>query len=305
MVDGRMLDSNFLAQELHKYVLEDHTYKIKDLQNLMKERSINGDTPSTIIFKYVFWAFAPSIVGFAHCRLVISIDGTHLYGKYKGKLLIAMATDANNEIFLLAFMVVDDETGASWGCFLSCLRTAIQHVVLDSGICMISNRHKAIISSIEQWPHNYVSVYHRYCIRHVASNFNTQFKDPFLKSFALKVGYATQACKLDKRLDYLKEAELKFSKDPSTEKKKPYLYLMKEGLETWTLSHDRGRRYGVMTTNMLECFNGVLKDARELPISALVDYIWCKLVAYFYNRRTKILGDIAHGQLHPHPQGLS
>ena len=33
-----MMDSNFLAQELHKYILEDHTYKIKDLQNLMKER---------------------------------------------------------------------------------------------------------------------------------------------------------------------------------------------------------------------------------------------------------------------------
>ena len=36
--DGRMMDSNFLAQELHKYVLKDHTCKIKDLQNLMKER---------------------------------------------------------------------------------------------------------------------------------------------------------------------------------------------------------------------------------------------------------------------------
>ena len=40
-------------------------------------------------------------------------DGTHFYGKYKGKLLIAMATDANNEIFLLAFAVVDDGTHLS------------------------------------------------------------------------------------------------------------------------------------------------------------------------------------------------
>ena len=70
-------------------------------------------TLGIVIFKYVFWAFAPSIVGFAHCRPVISINGTHLYGKYKGKLLIAMATDANNEIFPLAFAVVDDEIGAS------------------------------------------------------------------------------------------------------------------------------------------------------------------------------------------------
>ena len=99
-------------------------------------------TLGIVIFKYVFWAFAPSIVGFAHCRPVISINGIHLYGKYKGKLLIAMATDANNEIFPFAFPVVDDETGASWGWFLSCLRKAIQHVVPDSGICIISDRHR-------------------------------------------------------------------------------------------------------------------------------------------------------------------
>ena len=75
--------------------------------------SINGDIPGTIIFKYVFWAFAPSIAGFTHCRPVISIDGTHLYVKYREKLLIAMVADAKNEIFPLAFAVVDDETGAS------------------------------------------------------------------------------------------------------------------------------------------------------------------------------------------------
>ena len=79
----------------------------------MSFRSINGDIPTTIIFQYVFWAFAPSIARFTHCRPIISINGTNLYGKYKRKLLIAMATDAINEIFLLAFVVVDDEMGAS------------------------------------------------------------------------------------------------------------------------------------------------------------------------------------------------
>ena len=38
-----------------------------------------GDT----ILRYVFWAFAPCIEGFRHCKPVISIDGTHLYGKYR------------------------------------------------------------------------------------------------------------------------------------------------------------------------------------------------------------------------------
>uniref|UniRef100_A0A2N9GEK1 Transposase MuDR plant domain-containing protein n=1 Tax=Fagus sylvatica TaxID=28930 RepID=A0A2N9GEK1_FAGSY len=39
--------------------------------------------------------------GFVHCRPVVCIDATHLYGKYEGKLMIAMATDANNGIYPL------------------------------------------------------------------------------------------------------------------------------------------------------------------------------------------------------------
>ena len=41
-------------------------------------------------------------------------------------------------------------------------------------------------------------------------------------------------------------------------------------LEKCALSHDGGRRLGIMTTNMSEVFNGVLKGARNLPITALV-----------------------------------
>ncbi len=35
------------------------------------------------IFESVFWTFGPSIQGFVHCRPVISIDATHLYGNMK------------------------------------------------------------------------------------------------------------------------------------------------------------------------------------------------------------------------------
>ena len=67
----------------------------------------------------------------------------------------------------------------------------------------------------------------------MASSFNTQFNDKFLKSLALKAGYEHQDRKLEKILDCLKEAKLKFNKDPNPNiaKKKPYSYLMKEGLE--------------------------------------------------------------------------
>ena len=64
----------------------------------------------TCTFKSVFWAFRPCIVGFKKCRPVISIDAIHPYGKYKGKLMIAMATDANNKIYLVAFAIVESES---------------------------------------------------------------------------------------------------------------------------------------------------------------------------------------------------
>ena len=70
---------------------------------------------NTKIFQHVFWSFKLSIEGFEHCHLVLSIDGTHLYGKYKGTLLIAMGCDVNNQFFPLAFAITEGENIDSWG----------------------------------------------------------------------------------------------------------------------------------------------------------------------------------------------
>ena len=83
---------------------------------------------------------------------MISIDGTHLYGKYKGVLIIAMATDANQKVLPLTFAVVDKESGPSWRWFLECLGTSIEHVIPSDGICIISDRHKGIKCAIREWP---------------------------------------------------------------------------------------------------------------------------------------------------------
>ena len=49
--------------------------------------------------------FKSSIEGFEHCRPILSTDGTHLYGKYKGTLMIAMGCDGNNQLFSLTFSI--------------------------------------------------------------------------------------------------------------------------------------------------------------------------------------------------------
>ncbi|KAI5649249.1 hypothetical protein M9H77_35254 [Catharanthus roseus] len=64
-----------------------------------------------------------------------------------------------------------------------------------------------------------------------------------------------------------------------------YIYLMKLDPEKWTLLHDGGHRHGIMTTNISEALNSVLKKARVLPLKALVELIFNKLVKYFHQRR--------------------
>ncbi|KAL0434860.1 UNVERIFIED_CONTAM: hypothetical protein Sradi_0193900 [Sesamum radiatum] len=61
------------------------------------------------VIGYVFWAFAPCIKGFQFCRNVISGDGTHLYTKYRHKMLIVAAMDGNQQVLPLAFAIVDDD----------------------------------------------------------------------------------------------------------------------------------------------------------------------------------------------------
>ncbi|XP_052119026.1 uncharacterized protein LOC107494136 [Arachis duranensis] len=48
---------------------------------------------SQAYFHRLFWTFPPCIEAFRHCKPLFSIDGTHLYGKYGGTLLIAIAQD--------------------------------------------------------------------------------------------------------------------------------------------------------------------------------------------------------------------
>ena len=94
------------------------------------------------VFQRVFWAFHHSMEGFTHCHPMLTIDGTHLYGKYKGTIMIVMGYDKNNQLFSLAFALTKDENVDSWGWFLACIRN---RVTQKRGLCVISNRHPGIM----------------------------------------------------------------------------------------------------------------------------------------------------------------
>ena len=76
------------------------------------------------------------------CRPLIGIDGCHLKGTTGGQLLVAVGKDGNDNIFPIAFAIVEIENKSSWTWFLQCLLDDIGHVD-ENGWVFISDRQKA------------------------------------------------------------------------------------------------------------------------------------------------------------------
>ncbi|XP_072058141.1 uncharacterized protein [Arachis hypogaea] len=65
------------------------------------------------MFNKVFWAFPSYFEAFKHCKLFVSVNGTHLYGRYGRVLLIAVIQDSNSNILPIAFAIVESESTES------------------------------------------------------------------------------------------------------------------------------------------------------------------------------------------------
>ncbi|KAL9678562.1 hypothetical protein QQ045_016408 [Rhodiola kirilowii] len=120
--------------------------------------------------------------------------------------------------------------------------------------------------------------YHRICVHHFQSNFNTKVKDSFLKKKHGKVAYAKKEYKFAAEYE---ELMILLKDRPDIR-----MWLRNVDVQLWSLTMDTGgMRWGSMTTNASKSFNGVLKHGRDLPFSALVMFTFKHLNKYFNNRR--------------------
>ncbi|KAL0541309.1 hypothetical protein IC582_021351 [Cucumis melo] len=171
-------------------------------------------------FKYIFMVVGPCVRGFFNCiRPVIVMDGTFLKNKYRGQLIVAVCLDGNNQIYPLAFGVVDRETDDSIQWFLEKLEGAIGEV-----------------------PN---------------LGFVTDQKTCFSKAWRHLLAF------------------------PNGSRK----YLNDVGIARWSRVHCPGRQYNMMTTNIAESMNSILKEPRDLPIASFVEHVRALLQRRFWERR--------------------
>ncbi|KAM3218688.1 hypothetical protein P3L10_023219 [Capsicum annuum] len=230
-----------------------------DALNVGTTYSIMVNKTDCRIMNY-FLALGPCIRGFAHLRRVIAVDDTHLYGKFEGVLLSAVAQDTENHIYPIVFCVVDKENDASWTFFFEKLKS----IVVDGpDLCFILDRHKSIARA-------YDYAHHGYCIRHLGENLwvNHRCGEHLYRFYNATKAYSPEVFSnhFEEFKNYCPEAAFFLEHELDFDK--------------WSSAYFPGNRFDVKTSNITESINSMLIAEREYP------------VAFIFNLIDKIFGDI-------------
>ncbi|KAL0533306.1 hypothetical protein IC582_030119 [Cucumis melo] len=200
-------------------------------------------------FKYLFMAVGP-------CN------------KYRGQLIVVVCLDGNNQIFPLAFGVVDRETDDSIQWFLEKLKGAIGEVpnlgfVTDRKTCFSKG-----ISSV------FPSAFHGFCVQHLSQNLHDKYKNDTVATLFYNASRTYRESTFVEAWRHL----LAF---PNGSRK----YLNDVGIARWSCVHCPGRRYNMMTTNIAESMNSILKQPRDLPIASFLEDVRALLQRWFWEHR--------------------
>ena len=71
---------------------------------------------------------AASIQSWKHCKPILVVDGTFLEATHGGTLIVAFMTDANENILLLAFSIVDSENNLAYEWVLETSKQHLENV---------------------------------------------------------------------------------------------------------------------------------------------------------------------------------
>ncbi|XP_010678151.3 uncharacterized protein LOC104893714 [Beta vulgaris subsp. vulgaris] len=125
------------------------------------------------IFERMYICFEALKKGFlAGCRPFISLDGCFLKGPYGGQLLVAVGKDGNNQMFPIAWAVVEVESTSSWTCFLTFLREDLLSNE-GAGYTFMSDQQKGLLKAVSDV---FPQAESRVCARHVYCNFRGVFR---------------------------------------------------------------------------------------------------------------------------------
>ncbi|XP_057785642.1 uncharacterized protein LOC131003177 [Salvia miltiorrhiza] len=272
------LRSRDIAIEMMYGAFEQSYQRLPTYLYLLRERNpgtLYDVQTSTLTgeFRYMFLALGQSIHAFKHhLRPVIVVDGTHLKGKNKGVLFIAVTKDGNEGVFPLAIGLGPIENDESWTYFFSMLRMSLGDPPDD--LLIVSDQHTSIQSAIESI---YPNVSHGLCFYHIQKNL---------------ARFGRHVAEIYKNAAYSYRHEVFNFNFTALEAHNPagaYKRLTDIGVQRWARSKCPVRRYGFMTSNAAESMNARLLWARRLPVCAMLEVYRSIVEQWFEQRRAAAL----------------
>ena len=149
----------------------------------------------------------------------------------------------------MALGVGDSENDESWHWFLGKLRAALGDV---DGLVFISDRNRSIGKAVK---HVFPNSFHGACIYHLGQNLKAKFKRTRVHTLFFTAAKAYRVSEFEQLMTQIHRFDLKVG-----------IYLREAGYNRWSKAYSDSRRYNIMTTNIAECLNAILKEARKLSI---------------------------------------
>ncbi|XP_026459162.1 uncharacterized protein LOC113359799 [Papaver somniferum] len=174
------------------------------------------------------------------------------------------------EIYPVAFGIVESENCESWQWFLTNLKGIIRE---DRPLTIISYRGIGLLKHV---PEVFPNAFHSFCLYHMKGNIPVpkgRSRQTAVKLF--------EECytALTKEIFYVAAKNMSNLKLDSV-----VAWMMKIPFENWAAHAFLGERWGENTSNIAESFNNAIKHDKPLPTLELVDVIRAKVMEQNYNR---------------------
>ncbi|XP_022871710.1 uncharacterized protein LOC111390826 [Olea europaea var. sylvestris] len=149
----------------------------------------------------------------------------------------------------------------------------LKDVVDDSNqLVFVSDRKKSIKWAITRL---FPLSHHGACIWHIEKNLIARYSSSNVIFLFKRAALAYRVSKFDQLMTQIRTIR------PSMAS-----YLERAGISTWSRAHFVGNRYNVMTNNITESLNSVLRRQKSFPITLLIENITSLMQRWFYERKS-------------------
>ncbi|CAN0880193.1 hypothetical protein LINGRAHAP2_LOCUS13522, partial [Linum grandiflorum] len=238
---------------------------------------VDRDNPNKDpMFKRMYVCFDTLKRGFlAGCRKIIAMDGCFLKGLCKGELLTAIARDANNQIYPVAWCVVEVESKSSWDWFLEQLGVDL-NIGIGQGWSFSTDQQKGLVPSIAEL---FREAEHRLCARHIYQNWRKKFaENKWQKMF-------WECAKSDTKVLFNHNlAKIKKSNPDAAES------MIRIDPKYWCRAwFSNNVKCDSVDNNLLESFNALILEARHKPIYIMLEDIRIMCMETIATKREKAI----------------